>query len=157
MHHLSSLYWACTCTFCDCNFTYISSTNHYKLLVPWYGLYIHEGDAVSVSVCEIMEFPIPSLYYNLCKRTLMCLYVNATWHGVQVKHFIVQFKISVIFIMNCKQRCDKLARLMVELHLVVVMHSYHTITYSLICRIAPYLPNMSYISSVEISNGRFLK
>jgi len=30
------------------------------------------------------------------------------------------------------------------------------VTHNLICRIAPYLPNISYISSVEISKGRFL-
>ena len=30
-------------------------------------------------------------------------------------------------------------------------------THSLICRIAPYLPKISYISSGEISNGRFLQ
>ena len=29
-------------------------------------------------------------------------------------------------------------------------------THSLICRIAPYLPNMSYISSADISYGKFL-
>lgn len=30
-------------------------------------------------------------------------------------------------------------------------------TYNLICLIAPNFPNISYISSVEISNGRFLR
>ena len=31
------------------------------------------------------------------------------------------------------------------------------VTYSLICLMAPNLPNISYISSVDISNGRFLQ